>query len=736
MGEIDTFRSLFNWRGSMRRLNYLSKFQLKRRQRDESDCGAAALSSVATYYGVESSLGTLRYLSGTDPTGGSIKGLVAASKAIGLECGAFKGGLISLQKVPLPAILYLNREQSTGHFVVLYRVKRERFLIMDPADGEFRWIKVKQLQKEWSGAILLFQKEGEIKKMKFWRPSPSLLKVLTLMKKRVPLYLFTVIISLFSSLSIIATALIVKELFDRVLPNRELSSLFVLTALLGVLLLLSTLLKAFKSKLLIKRGVALERELTAEYFTHLSKIALPLFSSFTTGELTARVGEIFKIGRMVNETISQLLLSLITLLISTLLLSYLNSELVKVVLLFIPLYIALYLVIDRVAKPIIRKVMERGAQLQSALLEQFRAMESIKNFGVEERFLERSISLYSGVVDSVVESANLTIRGAAIAETFSKVVTIGVLWLGGRGVIEGSSTVGELIAFYTVTALFTTPLQQLIDSFWQIREGLIGAARYYDIMGIEREESRAFPFVVGKAPLEVKELTFGYSGAELLFNGLSFKLKRGEITLLRGESGSGKSTLASIIMGHLPPLKGTIGTDIEGVEGLDYWRRAVALVPQEPTIFGATLLEAILPFGVVEEKSDYLTVVVKELELDKMGERFPMGLLSHPGENGEALSRGEQQRLSYARGVMRESEILILDEPTVSLDEKCRELIVNSLKRLKREGRALLLISHEEWALQLADKVIELKSERGVESNLVEPMCSFSGEEMVNPTHR
>ncbi|MDZ4058814.1 MAG: ABC transporter ATP-binding protein, partial [Bacteroidales bacterium] len=290
-------------------------------------------------------------------------------------------------------------------------------------------------------------------------------------------------------------------------------------------------------------------------------------------------------------------------------------------------------------------------------------------------------------------------------------------------VISGVITPGELVSFYAISALFSTPLQQLASSISSFREGSVAASRLYDIMALEREEECENSLTPVIQNLRLNNVSFGYPGRGLLFENLSFSLESGKILLLKGKSGCGKSTVASLIMKHLMPVSGEItanGKSLADIEAKN-WRRSVSIVPQNPDLYGNTIYESIMDgadsaFSQNDNQeigksglSEQFKELCRELDLDRIFDSLPNGPATHPGEGGALLSRGEQQRIAFARAVIRGPSLLILDEATSSLDSHSANIIDKIVVKLREKGVAILIISHKDSDLQIADKVIELK---------------------------
>ncbi|MFA5713963.1 MAG: ABC transporter transmembrane domain-containing protein, partial [Bacteroidales bacterium] len=696
-------------------------------QNDSSDCGVAALASIAAYAGKELSLSHLRYLSGTDGSGTTVKGLLDAARSIGLSCEAYRGNLDSLFRAPKPMILHLKRERRL-HFVVLTKLTPKGATIMDPAVGREVKVTKEELAREWSGIVLLFEQlktRRGCKRRVFGLSAAARKRVGEIISQNRWLYPVTALISALSTATLLAITLFMKELIDKVLPAANLNELGRLSFSL-ILLSAVALASALGSSLFqLHCAIGCERRITKNFTKHLSTIALPYFKSFKIGEITSRLGDISRVRTLVTDTLPRLLISSLTIVLSLSILTFLSSRLTLIVLPALPLFMLLFIMHDRGQRDKMKRIMDEAAVFQSHFIENIKGIEVVRNYGMERLFLERSSSKHLALTSVTKESATLSIGASGVAQLFTRLLSIALLWVGGIEVVAGRVTVGEMVSFYTLFSMVTAPIAELASIFALLREGATALERLEDMLSIPSESSveegcgREF-FNSGaklerareersKWEIELKEIAFGYPGRELLFSNLSFKLQRGEIVALTGASGCGKSTLISLIMKHLSPTEGSIVGSFPYSNRVSCWRENIAVVPQNPTILGDTLMESILPNGVVGLEEEMVETVVEELQLEELASRFPSGFYSHPGEGGVLLSRGEQQRIAYARALLKGAPVMLLDEAVASLDSHSKGLIVESMFRVKREGGSILIVTHDHSLASLFDRIIDME---------------------------
>jgi ATP-binding cassette subfamily B protein len=706
----------------------------KIRQYDRSDCGAASLASVAAHYGADIPLAELRVKSGTDSSGCTVRGLIEAAQYFGFNAEGFRGDVASLSKIPLPAILHLRKPDGWLHFIVLYGVTKKGYKIMDPAEGNFQRVSKESLLKEWSGLLILFVRCKDSKEVvSQLRVYKRLIKLIKANSGR---YITILMLSLVSIATSLAVSLFVKQLLDSIIPLANSENLFRYAIILSIVLVVTAAVSYVRGCLMVNVTVETDKRLISDYLSHLHKLPLSFFRSLKTGELVSRINDVFRIRNFITETLTGGFIALLTLIFALCVLFVMDINLAWLCTAFIPLYLSIYIIHDRVARPVARRVMESASKFQSSVIESIRSAETIKNMGLESISFNDNIGKLTILNKNIASSGRISVTASGAGEFTSGLLTVSVLIIGGAATIKGLLTPGELVSFFAITALFSAPLMQLASSISSVREGIIAADRLFDILECKTEnepieneptenktvdnevnKNKSNPYKIieseiNRSKIVVENISFGYPGRGLIINNLSFEVCSGEIVALTGRSGSGKSTIAMMLMHHISPKSGNImfnGIDYRAFEK-DIWRRIVSIVPQNPGLYGNTLLDCII----CEEDRDndrdfeYFTEIMASLELDKLAESLPCGFASHPGEGGTMLSRGQQQRIAFARAVLRKPKVLIMDEATSSLDEATEQLLCNVTLKLREKGVAVLLITHNDTTLRIADKIISI----------------------------
>ncbi|OFY41701.1 MAG: hypothetical protein A2X18_10255 [Bacteroidetes bacterium GWF2_40_14] len=685
-------------------------FSVNIRQHDISDCGVASLASVAAYYGLKVPLAKIRLYSGTNSQGTTIRGIIEAAGKIGMCAKGFKGKMASLYKVPKPVILLLKKESGLLHFVVLYKISKHHFYLMDPAEGRINKIVPEEFNKEWTGYLIVAEPDSCFLKGRDGATVFS--RLIKIIRKDISEYFKILGASVLYILFSLSTSVFIKYIIDDILPQKDNRMLLLIATVMTVLIVISLIISVYKSRALLRLSINTDRKLILAYLRHVFRLPQSFFDSRKTGELTSRVDDAFRIGTLLSDLIVSFTISILTLIFSFILLFTMLWKLALAVVAFIPVYMLLYYTYDRFNRRMQRKIMEDASQFESSMIEGLRAVRSIKQFGMESIVVSRIKDKLSRLNESLNSAGKTGIAVSVTGESISRLLSLMVLWVGGSFVLSSSLSTGELFSFYTITALFSAPLTSLAGLNVSIREGLTAAERLFEIMDLEIE--RSFEGVVlspeSSISLKIENLSFCYPGREPLLEEFNMELTSGMITSLSGESGCGKSTIASLILRMQMPVKGIISLDGININhiNLELWRQWVTIVPQNLDLFGGTLIDNIAP-GESDPDYEYIIGLCDELGLLDFIQKLPLGFESHIGESGSSLSRGQQQKIAIARALYRKPKILILDEATSSLDSSSEELICNAVLKAKESGTMILMITHNENSINNADRQIRIK---------------------------
>ncbi len=468
-------------------------------------------------------------------------------------------------------------------------------------------------------------------------------------------------------------------------------------------------------------------ELRRRVEEHVMRLPVSFFDSTQSGVLVQRVmSDAEGVRNLVGTGIIQLVGGMLTATIALIWLFLINWKLTAATLGLLAIFGGVMSYAFNRLRPIFRERSKIYAEVSGRLVQALGGARVVKVYTAEKReeivFTKGANRLFRNIAS--------TITGTSAVTAFSTVVVgaIGVLMtiVGGKEILAGRMTVGDLFLYVFLVGLVTLPVIQMASIGTQITEAFAGLDRIRDIMTTPTEDAddatRA-PLSSADGDIEFKDVWFEYRENVPVIKGVSFVAGEGTTTALVGSSGSGKSTMISLIMAFARPTKGSItvkGRDLHDMRLRDY-RHHMGVVLQDNFLFDGTITDNIA-FSKPGATMAEIKAVAHTANCDEFIDGFPDKFNTIVGERGVKLSGGQRQRIAIARAILADPKILILDEATSSLDSESEQEIRDGLRAL-RTGRTTFVIAHRLSTIQSADQILVLEHgeivERGRHAELL-----------------
>lgn len=467
-------------------------------------------------------------------------------------------------------------------------------------------------------------------------------------------------------------------------------------------------------------GERLLLALRIRVFSHFQRLSVGFFTDEKAGRLMTRMtSDLESLTQLFQDGMVQMAVQLLTVVGVTVVLFVLDVRLALVtVLLVVPLTTALTLWFRRASDHGFDLVRDRIADVLAHLQE---SLSGVRIVTAHNR-ARHNIVEHRNVVGDYRDANRYTAKVGAIYGPGTEVIGIGaqaaLLLIGGRMVLRGELSIGELAAFVLYLTSFFAPIQQLVQLYNTYQQGQASLRKLRDLLltepaVAEREDAIDLPPVVGQIRLE--HVTFGYDPARPVLRDVDLTIEAGETFAFVGATGAGKSTIAKLVSRFYDPAEGRVLIDGHDVRDVTFasLRSQLGTVPQEPFLFGGSLRDNVA-FARPDATDDEVLEACRAVGLDDLVERLPDGLHTPVQERGVALSSGERQLLALARAFLARPRVLVLDEATSNLDLRSEAKIERALDVLL-EGRTAIIIAHRLATAMRADRLAVVDGGRIVE---------------------
>ena len=686
-----------------------------------ADPGLDALVMLLHFQGVAASRSQISHRLGTSTIGAPE--MLRCAKDLGLKARVYRTDWARLAKTPLPAIATLR----DGGFMLIARVTEDKVLVHSPL-GRPAFMSRAELMELWDGGLILMTRRAGLSDVtrRF-----DITWFLGAIHKYRHLLSEVLLASFFLQLFALVSPLFFQVVIDKVLVHRAVSTLDVLVVGLLAISTFETVLGILRTYLFAHTTNRIDVELGARLFHHLLALPMAYFQARRVGDSVARVRELESIRNFLTSSALTLIIDLFFAFVFVAVMFFYSPLLTSIVLGSFPLYIA----ISAGATPLFRRRLDekfrRGAENQAFLVESVTGIETLKAMAVEPQMQRRWEEQLAGYVTASFSVLSLGNTASQAVQYVSKIVTAGLLYFGAKLVIDGSLSVGELVAFNILAGRVSSPVLRLAQIWQDFHQARLSVLRLGDILNTRAEPTYTtahtrLPAIRGDVRFEHVAFRYRIDGPEVLHE-VSFDVPAGQMVGIVGPSGSGKSTFAKLVQRLYVPESGRVLIDGMDLAMADpaWLRRQIGVVLQENVLFNRTVRENIalanpaIPIERVIAAARLAGAHDFILELSE-------GYDTIVGERGSTLSGGQRQRIAIARALITDPRILIFDEATSALDYESERIIQHNMKEIAK-GRTVLIIAHRLSTVRAADRIVTIERGRLVEDGTHDALMKTGG---------
>jgi len=694
-------------------------------QHDAMDCGATCLRMIARHYGRFYSLEYLRELTYLDREGVSLLGISDAAEHIGFHTLAVKTSYDRLaDDIPLPCVAHWNQ----NHFVVVYRATRKMVWIADPAHGKIALSREEFLER-WAtdeedgepiGILLLLETTPEFYEREGHKTNKgSLNYLLSYFGKHRKLITQLVLGLIITSLIQLIFPFLMQSIVDDGINDQNLGLIYMVLLAQAVLFLSQISVEFVRGWMLLHIGVRTNINLMSDFLIKLMRLPVRFFDSKLTSDLLQRVYDHERVERLLTSTTLVTVFSTLNFIVFGLVLWYYDMTIFTIFSAATLLYIAWVVFFLRWRRDLDYKRFQQAAENQHALLELVDGMREIKLHNAEKQkrwAWERIQAKLFRISMDYLRIDQLQRLGASfINEAKNIVITIAAA----KAVIEGTMTLGQLLAVQYIVGQLNAPLNQLIQFIRSTQEAKISLERMNEIHIQEDEENIEDKITIlpEYGDLALENVTFHYSGpnSPMILKNVNLHIPKGKITAIVGSSGSGKTTILKLLLNFYKPSDGIVRLGDISLANVQnrLWRNQVGVVMQDEYVFSDSIARNIALGEEIIDKRRLLKAV-KVANIQSFIESLPLGYNTKIGQDGVGLSQGQKQRLLIARAVYKNPDYIFFDEATNALDAYQEMLIMENLEEFFA-GKTVVVVAHRLSTVMNADNIIVLEKGEIVE---------------------
>jgi len=720
-------------------------------QTEAKDCGPTCLKIIAKHYGKVINTQLLRNFSETNREGSNLLFLSDAAEKIGFRTLGLKINIENLNEVPLPCVLHWNK----AHYVVLYKIHKNKYYISDPAIGLIEYNK-EEILKFWignnatkmsiEGVALLVEPTPKFHQSEFEQEKENKAFGFGLLLKYIfPYKSFIAQLSLgllTGSLLQLIFPFLTQSIVDVGIQNNNIHFIYIILLAQLFLFFGRTALELIRSWILLHLSTRINISLVSDFFIKLMNLPISFFDVRLTGDIMQRINDHKRIEKILTTSSLTVLFSVVNMFIMGGVLAFYSFKIFAVFFVGSFLYFLWVIIFLKRREELDYKRFSEVSSEQSKVIELINGMQEIKLHNAEKQkrwsweFIQ--VRLFKVSIKSLKLEQTQTIGSNFINE----LKNIFIVFLSAKLVIDGSITLGMMMAITSIVGNLNGPIAQLIGFIREAQDAKISLARLSEIHEKEDEiqqEENQINEVPTESDILLKEVSFRYLGSDVnVLDNLSLTIPSNKITAIVGTSGSGKTTLMKLLLKFYKPNSGGISLEKKGGSSEDYtsflnienitqkaWRNHLGTVMQEGFIFNDTIAGNIAIGEDIIDK-DRLNYACDVANIKSFIESYPLRYNTKIGGEGVGMSTGQKQRLLIARAVYKNPEILFFDEATSALDANNEKEIMEKLN-VFFNNKTVVVIAHRLSTVINAHQIVVLDKGKIVEKGNHEELVALKG---------
>ena len=669
------------------------------RQEGLKDCGCACLLMIIKYYKGNMTIDRLRDLTKTSKNGTTAFNLINCANELGFSASGVEGKLENLDEVVFPCIAHVIIDNMYKHYIVIYEVNydKRRLLIADPDNG-IKKISFDEFDKIWTGVLIILYPIRSLPITKNINIKEFLYKNLLKYKKEL-FFLF------FLSLFVIMLKLLSSFYFKYLIDGIELSKEYLKSILIifSVIELTKLVINYLRNKFLIILNCKIDLSLTVDAFRRIISLPYHYYHNRTTGEVVSKINDLGSVRDVLSKIIVTLFIDIPLLIISIVFLIRINLNLFIMIFLIFIIYIFLSLIYNHIYNSFIQKIKNQKESINSYMYESISGFETVKGINIEDNIIRRFNYRYVMMLNNIFRLQNHVNNQGFFKDFLNDIGNVLILFYGCLLVFDGKFELGYLITFSSMMGYFLEPIRNIIDMDVDIKESKDSINRVLSLYE-ENDDKGIVDFKNGEIVLN--NLNYTFDNNRQILNNVNLTIKCGEKVMIYGPSGSGKSTILKLLMKYYDVKRGMIfisGIDINDIK-VESLRKNITYISQNELLFNGTIIDNLKYYS--DDENNDIVNIARLLEFNEILDN-ELGLNMLVEENGINLSGGQKQRIVLARALLKESDIILIDEGLSQIDVDLERKILSNVFD-KYKNKTIIIISHRLENLDLYDRMVKV----------------------------
>lgn len=704
------------------------------KQLDAMDCGVASLRMIARYHGRHYNPEYLRSISYPDREGVSLMDISDAAEHIGMHSLAVKVPYDVLpEEIPVPFVAHWRQQ----HFIVIYKIKKNKVWVADPAHGKVTITK-EEFMDGWAsdtvegedvGVILMLEPTPKFYEREGEKSSKISFSYLFQYFRSYTGLIWQLVIGLLAGAFLqIAFPFLMQSVVDTGIENQDLDFIYVVLVAQLVLYFSQTAVEYLRSWILLYIGSRVNISMISDFLLKMMRLPIRFFDTKLIGDLLQRISDNRRVEYFLTSSALFTAFSMVTFVIFTAILAIYSGLIVGVFLAATFMYVGWVLFFLKKRKELDYRRFDQMADNQSTLIQLINGMQEIKLHNAEKQKRWKWERIQAKLFRISVSYLKLEQMQSVGANFINELKNILITFIAARAVIQGDMTLGMMMAVQYIIGQLNGPISQWMDFIKSYQDAGISLERLNEIHSKEEEEDLEgkMNILPGNKDLILENVYFQYGGpnSNMILKDINLTIPQGKKIAIVGTSGSGKTTLLKLLLNFYQPTKGGVklgDTTLSNIRN-KIWREKCGVVMQGGYIFSESIANNIaLGDEVIDKKK--LLHAVKVANAQTFIEGLPLGYNTKIGGDGIGLSQGQKQRLLLARAVYKNPEFIFLDEATNALDAYNEMIVMDNLEEFF-EGRTVLIVAHRLSTVKNADMIIVLEDgeiiEQGTHKDLTE----------------